>query len=189
MDEVVELANDAIDIVQSYARQDKDRQLYGEKATHFYAYHVLMPTSHAIFTSLLAGNLPACFRELRFMVEMLAKCYLADDYYPDQLFFRDKLRMLENRNGKRIAETVFIKEFATKMGADEVIPLWKDLSEEGHARKFVERVVGNIIEKDNVPGYALVIPIPYSKGDISDLKELNDYVVSSRNILSKTLPR
>ncbi len=187
IDEIVELANDAIDYAASCAKQDMDRQLYGQKATHFYTYHVLMPTSNAIFISLLTGNLPACFRELRFMVEMLAKCYLADIHYSNLSFFRDRLRALENQDGeKRIPEIVFIKEFAEKNGLEEIITLWKALSEEGHARKFVERVVENIIEKDNVPGYALVIPIPYSKGDIHDLNELNNYVVSFRNILNKS---
>ncbi|MDP3729877.1 MAG: hypothetical protein Q8R26_04025 [bacterium] len=187
MDEIVELANDAIDFAQLYARQDKNRRL-GEKATHFYAYHVLMPTSYAIFTSLLTGNLPACFRELRFMVEMLAKCFLADAYYPNISFFRDKLHALENRDGeKRIAETVFIKEFSDKTGLAGVVTLWKALSEEGHARKFVERVVENIVEKDNIPGYALVIPMPYIKKDIGDLSELNSYVISFRDVLNRTL--
>lgn len=190
MDEIVELANDAIDCVQSYARQDKDRQLYGRKATHFYAYHVLMPMSHAILISLLTGNLPSCFRELRFMVEMLAKCYLADIYYPNISFFRDKLHALENRNkGKRIAEITFIKDFSAKFGPIEVVTLWKSFSEEGHARKFVERVVENIVEKDNVPGYALTIPMTYSTKDISDLGELKSYVASFRRILNKTLPK
>lgn len=188
VDEIVELANDAIDCVASYAKQDKDRQLYGQKATHFYAYHVLMPTSHAIFTSLLTGNLPSCFRELRFMVEMLVKCHLADAHYPNLSFFRDKLHALENRDGeKRIAEVAFVKEFSEKTGLNGMVPLWKALSEETHARKFVERVVENIVEKDNMPGYALVIPIPYNRGDISDLSELNSYVISFRNILNKAL--
>jgi len=189
MDEIVELVNDAIDYAAAYAKQDMDKKSYGNKAIHFYAYHVLLPSSNAIFSMLLLGNVVVCFRELRFMLEMLAKCYLADSHYPDQLFFQDKLTELHNRNnGKRISEIAFIEEFIGKVRIDEnIASLWRALSEETHGRRFVNRVVENIVEKNNMPGYALTTPTPYNKEDTDDLDELNNYVKSFRNILNKAI--
>lgn len=189
VDEIVELANDAIDCSATYAKQDMGKKSYGNKAMHFYAYHVLLPSSNAVFSMLLLGNVVVCFRELRFMLEMLAKCYLADLHYPDQLFFQDKLTELHNRNnGKRIPEIAFMEEFIGKIRTDEnVIPLWRALSEETHGRRFVNRVVENIVEKNNMPGYALTTPMPYNKDDADDLSELNNYVKSFRNILNNAI--
>lgn len=191
VDEIVELANDAIDYVQSYARQDKGRRLYGEKAMHFYAYHILMPSSNAIFTTLLTGNLVACFRELRFMVEMMVKCHLADLYYPDMSFFGDKLSALHSRdNGRRPQEITLIKEFAKKTDMElDFIAMWRALSEEIHGKKFVERVVDNVVNQNNMPGYALMVPMPYKKEDKQDLNDLNAYIISFRKILNKVLPK
>ena len=189
LDEIVELANDAIDYATVYAKQDIDKKSYGNKAMHFYAHHVLLSSSNTVFSTLLLGNVVVCFRELRFMLEMLAKCYLADSHYPDQLFFQDKLTELHNRNnGKRISEIAFIEEFIGKVRIDEnIASLWRALSEETHGRRFVNRVVENIVEKNNMPGYALTTPTPYNKEDTDDLDELNNYVKSFRNILSKAI--
>lgn len=70
-DVAVGLANDAIDLVLGFAKSDSREQFYGERAFHFFAYHVLMPGSHSIVISLISGSLPSCFRELRFMTEMV----------------------------------------------------------------------------------------------------------------------
>ena len=168
IDEIVELANDAIDYVSSYAKQDKGGKTYTEKTTHFYAYHVLMPSSNALLVNLLAGNLPACFRELRFLIETLAKCYLADLHHPDFSFFEKRLYFLQHPEGrkKRVPETDLIKEFAEKSGTgDRAIKLWKTLSEETHAKKFVERVVNNVTNYKNIPAYALIIPMVFRATD------------------------
>jgi len=190
-DEIVELVNDAIDYAQSYAKRDKDerKKLHAESAMNFYAYSSLMPSSNALLVDLLTGNLPACFRELRFMIEMLAKCYLADRQYAQLTFFERKLYALQHtKDGKRIPEIRFVEDFSKEI-QDGVTPLelWRSLSEETHARKFVERVVDSVINRENVPAYSLVIPMVLVKGDLSDVEDLNRYVVSFRGILNKAL--
>lgn len=189
IDEIVELANDAIDYVSSYAKQDKGGKSYTEKATHFYAYHVLMPSSNALLVSLLSGNLPACFRDLRFLIETLAKCYLADLHHPEYSFFEKRLYFSQYpEDKKRRHEFELIKEFAEKSeNGEEVIGLWKELSEETHTKKFAERVVNNVMNHNNVPAYALVIPMIFKEGDLHDIKDLNNYIISFSKILNKTL--
>lgn len=192
VDEIVELANDAIDYVSSYAKQDKGDKAYAEKAIHFYAYHVLMPSSNALLVSLLSGNLPACFRELRFLVETLAKCYLADLYHSEFSFFEKRLYFLQHPEDKkkRVPETDLIKEFAEKSGnGEKVVNLWRTLSEETHTKKFTERVVDNVMNHKNVPAYALVIPMVFRDGDLHDIQDLNNYIVSFGEILNKTMPK
>lgn len=193
VDEIVELVNDAIDYAQSYAKQDVDnrKKLYGENAMYFYVCNSLLPSSNALLVDLLTGNLPACFRELRFMIEMLAKCYLADQRYPQLTFFERRLYALQHtEDGKRrrISELKFVEDFSKEIqdGASP-IELWRSLSEESHARKFVERVVDNVITHDNVPAYSLAIPMVLRKGDLHDIKDLSQYVVSFRNILNKAM--
>lgn len=190
-DEIVELVNDAIDYAQSYAKRDKDerKKLHAESAMNFYACNSLMPSSNALLVDLLTGNLPACFRELRFMIEMLAKCYLADSRYAQLTFFEQRLYTLQHtKDGKRIPEIRLVEDFSKEI-EDSATPLelWRSLSEEAHARKFVERVVDSVINRDNVPAYSLAIPMVLKKGDLHDIRDLNRYVVSFRGILNKTL--
>ena len=75
-------------------KSQEDRvSLYLERSMAFFFYHVLRPFSCAIHTDVLTGNLPACFMELRLMLESLAKFYLADSKYPEQTFFQERLEV------------------------------------------------------------------------------------------------
>lgn len=192
VDEIVELANDAIDYAHSYTKSDQGSKLRTESAIYFYATHVLMPSSYALLINLTTSNLPACFRDLRFMMEMLAKCYLADIEHKEFSFFERRLHALQHPSGKKghIPEIGFIKEFAKKSNlGNEPEKFWRTLSDETHGRRYTERVVNNIIEHDNMPAYALIIPMVFRDGDKHDLRDLNNYIVSFRKILNKAMPK
>lgn len=104
-------------------REKDSREDYVKRSMFFFLHNILMPSSYAIHTDLLISNLPACFMELRLMLESLIKCYLADLKYPEQSFFQRKLELLEketkDKNGEEVPkrEHDFIKEF------DEIINL------------------------------------------------------------------
>lgn len=183
----IELEEDAIDLVLAYAKGEQPTQSYETLALHFYAYHVLLPGTYSIVLNLLAGGLPSCFRELRFMTEMIAKCYLADRNYADRPWFQDKLRALEGDGGQgHKPVTPIMRELDEALQSDErATNLWKDLSKESHARKYVDRVVENVVKRQNVPGYALVLPSPYTKEDGPDLLELRRYVDQFSKILRR----
>lgn len=87
-DEVIELINDAIDYVGFAVKRSESRKDYIERSMVFFIQHILMPFSYAIYVDLLAGSVPACFMELRFMLESLMQCYLADSRYQIQPSFR-----------------------------------------------------------------------------------------------------
>ncbi len=116
-DEVVSLINDAIDYIGFSVKGEKSKENYLRYSRVFFIHHILMPSSYAIQTDLLTGNLPVCFMELRVMLESLVKCYLADLKYPDESSFQKKLELLEKetkmKNGTKISkrEHDFIEEF------------------------------------------------------------------------------
>jgi len=56
-----------------------------------------MPESHAIFYQFTHGKPVRVFRGLRFMTEMMAKCYLADTNHSEDLFFGDKIEKIHNK--------------------------------------------------------------------------------------------
>src|SRR3989344_3940011 len=140
IDEVVELANDAIDYSILCTNKEVENKTFGKSAFNFYVRQILLPESHAIFTHLLIGNLSACFRGLRFMTEMMTKCYLADVDYSEDLFFGDKIERIHTKEAGRIPEIRFIKAFDRKIKTgDKTEKLWRKLSDETHGVKFTGR--------------------------------------------------
>ena len=53
----------------------------------FFSNHILMPLSYAVWMDLLCGNLPACFMELRLILESLAGFSLIDLFSQESEFF------------------------------------------------------------------------------------------------------
>lgn len=189
--ESTELVNDAIDYAYILGKKDNPEKLSVERAFYFYVHHVLMPTSYSIAINLLVGNLPSCFRDLRFLIEFLAKAYLADARYAENEFFRDRLDALHKEKtagGKRHKrELDFVGEFDEIMNfGGKVIGQWRKFSNEVHASKYMERIVNNIVEKDNMPGHSLVFPVPYTKKDLPELIELGKDIEEFATILKST---
>ena len=79
--ECIELINDAID----YAFKNKENYT---NSFHFFSNHILMPQSYAVWMDLLCGNLPACFMELRLILESLAEFPLIDSFLRNLNFLR-----------------------------------------------------------------------------------------------------
>lgn len=183
----VELVNDAVDLVSACAKGKQPTESYEKLALHFFAYHVLLPGSYSLTLNLLAGGLPSCFRELRFLTEMIAKCYLADVHYPDLPSFHEKLRALEG-DGERAHKPVtpIMREFDKRLQSDDdATNLWKILSRESHARKYVDRFVRNVFEQGKISAYTLPLPAPYAEADAPDLLELKRYIDQFFGILHR----
>ncbi len=191
--ESIELVNDAIDYAHKLSEKDPDKKLNTERAFYFYVHHVLMPTSYSISINLTVGNLPSCFKDMRILVEFLAKSYLADSRYKDAGFFKDKLQALheEKINGKtKKREIDFIKDFDASTNFNgRVIKQWQKFSNEIHARQYTERIVGNVTENDHFPSYALAFPAPYQEKDVPELNELGKDIEEFAAILKSALGR
>jgi hypothetical protein len=185
--EVVNLASDAIDYFGFAVKDGKSQEdrvsLYLERSMAFFFHHVLWPFSCAIHTDVLTGNLPACFMELRLMLESLAKCYLADSKYPAQAFFQERLRLLEE---EKRSISKLMEDFGERLGLDFAAPLWHKLSRDWvHTKGVMDKFVSQM-EKSNVPRWALAIPVNYTENDLDTLDELRKRISQFKELLAAT---
>lgn len=79
----------------------------------YFGSHVLLPLSFAIRIDLLLGNIPACFFELRLILESMVKCFWADIQYKEPDHFMEKLQSLEEEINKSQTST---SKLLDKMG-------------------------------------------------------------------------
>jgi hypothetical protein len=183
--EVVGLVNDAIKClglaVKDVESQEDRVSLYLERSMAFFFYHVLSPFSCAIFTDVLTGNVPACFMELRLMLESLAKCYFADSKYSERTFFQERLELLE----EEWSTSRLLRELGRELGlGNRFVALWGKLSRGWvHTKGIMDKFVGQI-EKSNVPRWALVIPVNYTENDLDALEELRKRISQFRELLA-----
>ena len=181
-DEVIELIMDAIDYVKFLAESEEWKKDYVRFSMVNFVHHILMPFSYAIYLDFLAANLVACFMELRFMLESLVRCYWADVRYSEQTFFQDKLALLE----KDFPRTYRLMK---KSGKD-FVTLWGKLSKQWvHTKGVVDRMVDEILEKSDVPAWALAVPMEYTETDIDILAELAKRISRFRVLLKDTIEK
>ncbi len=184
LSEAVELMNDAIDRVGQLSRKKDWKDSYTRSALTVYAFHILLPQSYAIYLDLLAGNIPACFSEVRIMLESLVKCHYADLHYSNEPFFQDKLEMLEEtQDRKRIS----ITKLMSKLGSDYAT-LWRELSRDWiHTTGLVSKLMEHLVSRGDVPAWALTIPMSYTKSDRETLRELKKRIATFRKLQGKIL--
>jgi hypothetical protein len=184
--EIVALETDAIDRIGSWRESEVGPEDYTKMAMRHFEVHVLLPISGAIHLNALAGNLPGCYSALRLALESLVKCYLADMHNPDQGFFRDKIRLLEDPpNVKRRSTTSFMEEWDKLLEREDgSAALWGDLSRMWlHARGVMEGITNRIVEKADAPAWGIVLPQTYTLDDMTALDELKRRLSQFRAIL------
>jgi len=184
--EVIDLINDAIDYVVLAVRKADSVQDYVRHSRSFFLHHILMPFSYAVYLDLMAGNIPACFMQLRLMLESLGKCCLADLRYPDEDFFETKLQLLE---GEEARTSRVLRELGRELGSgNDFVALWGKLSHDWiHARGIMSRITDQIIEKSDVPSWGLVIPMSYAESDLDSLEELCKRISQFRRLLTAAM--
>jgi len=182
-DEIIELINDAIDYVGLAVRRPDSAEEYVKRSIPFFLQHILMPFSYGIYLDLTAGNIPACFMELRLMLESLAKCYLADLRYPDESFFQTKFELLQDES---LSTAKLLRELGTELGlGNSFVALWCKLSDDWiHTRGIIDRITNQIIERSDVPAWALVIPMNYADSDLDTIDELRKRISQFRRLLT-----
>jgi hypothetical protein len=184
--EVVELINDAIDYVVLAAK--KSGEDYVRYSMISFLNHILMPFSYAIYIDMLAGNIPACFMELRLILESLVKCYLADLEYPDRTFFQERLKLLEDEN---LSTSELMKDLGRKLGlGNAFVALWSKLSQNWIPTKgIMDGVVAQVIEKSDVPPWGLVLPMHYSESELDTIDELRNNISKFISLLKTTMEK
>jgi hypothetical protein len=193
--EAAELANDIIDY---YPRGDarKVLELLVKSAFLFSIFHVLWPLSLGIFLDLLIGNLPACFMQLRLLVETAAKALLVDhemkfrsDVFTGVEELEKSLRRKEaaspcatstSRVLRRLSELKLVGERT----AEEAVKLWNKLSVEwAHFRGAFIRTRKALEMFGDLPSFRYVLPAGLGEEDSEDLRELAECVARTRRLL------
>lgn len=178
-DGIVELINDVIDLLGHMPDADK----FVRSAKYNFILTNLMPSSYSILLNFLAGNIPPCFMQIRTTVEFLVESYVADTEYPNEEFFYDKLQKVQE---KRDREKIRLYKFISKIDG-KAANLWRQCSEWGHAQSLAKKLVEQI--SDDLPVWALVIPMPYDERDEQSLRELQEATMQLRNILKSIIEK
>ena len=183
INEVIELENDALDLVKLTVTGE-----YLKRAIVCFMLHVLMPLSYALYLDTLACNLPACFMELRLILESLVKCYLADLKYPNLTFFQDKLNLLEK---ERQSISKMMKELGKQLGlGGGFITLWGKLSQDlVHLGGFMGNFIAQVHEKGDVAPWAMLIPMKYTNNDLDTINRLSKRISEFRNVLTTAMKK
>lgn len=182
-EEIINFINDTIGYVK-YQLELPDAKPPSERAMPFFTCHVLMPGCYSISINLLAGGLPACYHELRLILESLAKCYLADCHYRELSSFEERLKLLQGNNKR---EHELAEEFGNQIGhKDSARKLWGKLSRQVHTHGYIDRIVRSIVESDYFPGYALV-PTEYAEEDRGALNDLHKYIREVRSLVKSAM--
>jgi hypothetical protein len=185
--ETFELINDSI--VLNIGNKTKDLPVQIKSSKQFFFKPILLPSAYAIQTHLFTGNLPACFRELRFLFEALAFCHYAEQQFPDESFFLNQVQKFEIFiKGKKTRKT--ISQLIENLECDTGIELKKvygRLSNDWvHTRGFAEKVVDFTQRNSQMPSWAWILPITLNENDLSIINDLNQDVALFRALLEKT---
>jgi hypothetical protein len=181
--EIVEMMNDAVDDVMWETKEIDWNVYFPRFAMLNYFFSVLMPVSYGIYLDFMAGNLPVCFTQLRTLLEQLAKCSVADREYPELPFFRERIIALEEKLKR---EHVTLTDLIGTMSEDGSL-MWRVLSKDWVHYLSFERIATIVMERQDVPGWSLTIPIGYSATELSEIEELGKYVAQFRQVLRKTV--
>jgi len=185
--EIIELINDAIEVSRLEA---KDGDAWIKSSKHFFFHPILLPSSYAIHKHLLTGNLPACFRELRFLFESLAFCHFAEKKFHEEVFFLDQmtkydLAIKSKKSRKTISQLLGDLENETGIELNRV---YGRLSDEWvHTRGFAEKVVNFTSLNSQLPSWAWILPITLDEKDLTTINELNQDIALLRKLLEKVI--
>lgn len=143
-----------------------------------FIHFVLLPLSCAVNFDFLGGNLPACFMQLRLLIEQLAKCFFADLNYQDLNLAGDKIEHLETEKGRHITRIV------TELNPDNKA-LYSVLSNDWVHLKHLKPIV-RAFERKDVP---MLVPVPCSKNELPEIEELGRALHIYRSVLADAMQR
>jgi hypothetical protein len=151
----------------------------GQYALNFaiinFIHFVLLPLSCAISFDFLGGNLPACFMQLRLLLEQLAKCFFADLNYQDLNLASDKIKHLEAED-RGITRMVSELNLADKTLYAVLSNDWVHL-----------RYLGPIVRMFQRGDVQLLVPVACSQNELPEIRELGEAIRTYRVVLANTL--
>jgi hypothetical protein len=186
-DAYTELTGFMRDVFSTYTAWEKTlpRERFGRavasSAMLTYLSFVLQPLCYGIFYDFLGGNLMASFMQARALLELLAKCYLADtqEIEPGHNgFFQNRLAFIEN--SRKITELI------KSLGSDS-FELYGELSAHWVHMARLGKLVNAVSERHLFPTYGIIVPINYGEQDIPDIIELTQCVKKLRELVIHTV--
>lgn len=84
-----------------------------------------------------------------------------------------------------------MEELGEELGVErDFAVLWHKLSHHWvHTKGIVDRIVNYIIEKSDVPPWALVIPMSYTENDLDTIDELRERISRFRSLLTTAMEK
>ena len=71
-----------------------------------------------------------------------------------------------------------------------IIKLWSKLSRDWvHTKGVANKIINQIIEKSDVPGYALAVPMRFNETDLETINELGHQTAELRTMLKNTIEK
>ncbi|MBS7635799.1 hypothetical protein KEJ37_00395 [Candidatus Bathyarchaeota archaeon] len=191
-DEILELVNDPIKCLEDIAdafgikvdKKDFNDVIRAAETDFmiFYIHNVLYPTTISAHINILIGNLPGFCRDLRFLIESLAKSYWADIKHAGKHLF-EKWKIIDE---SKMRDHEFVKELDRELGMKRATKLWGKLSEEIHFKGYIKRVEKSFSTIGMPPSWALTIPCEYWEGDMDEIfetfKGYHEFVCEFREI-------
>jgi len=178
-EEILELLNDPVNFIEDLCKLfnitsegrnlDRLRALFVRDAMLVYLHNILFPSVFSLYINVLLGNFPAFLRDLRFMIESLAKCYVVDVKCPEKDVF-EKMKVISKWRSEHRIVRILDSELNTKSRATK---LWHKLSEESHLSGYVKRIIENIEIVGVPPDWALT-PAPWRELCGEDTDEILD---------------
>lgn len=186
--ETIELINDIIDLWKPYTSKDLPT-LARKSGFIFNLFHFVWPLSNGVLMDLLMGNIPACFMQLRVIIENSVVSFLIDYnfrlgeefYIYSYEDFVNKINE-ERKRFSNIVKNDFKEVFGEELSR-KTIALWGCLSEEWLHFKGYFRRVCEIIDSGQRPRSYMLVPTVLSEDDKEDLKDLALSISSAREIL------
>ena len=160
----------------------KDGSISKRSAFILSIHSIMWPLSFGILCNLVIGNLPACFVQLRQLVETATKAFAADYLakFRDEVFtgIEDLEAFCEQNNISlpKILEDV-LPDLIGKNVAKDAANLWRALSREWVHFKGLFKRAGQL------PSYVITLPTTLEVEDAEDLRELAESISRARRLL------
>jgi len=188
LSEVMELVNDVIDYWREVPREHFVNLAF-RSAFLFSLLHIVWPSANGVALDLMMGNLPACFMQLRLIVETMVKSLATDYAFKFKgISIYDAEALEYYLKKERVSTSGFLRDMFPEVVGDDIarrtLKLWGRLSEDWvHFRGTVSRIKEHVEKGRFPPSYHMALPIELDEEDVEDLRELAKRVKEVRELL------
>ena len=189
--------NEASDLLADVMRYEVDdahgsaSQLITRSAFLFSITYVAIPLSTGILIDLHIGNLPACFMQLRMLVETMSLALITDyhmrfsqDVFTSIDALKEKIYIGQTSLSKVLKDN--LPKVAGKETAELALKLWGKLSERWlHSTGSFRVIAENFKEIEDIESFRNLLPAELDENDVLSLEELTDYLQDTRRLIEK----